>query len=244
VERVIRRLASISPYNGKDGGRVVVERVGGKSFRMCYNDTLKAIKDNMLDDLIRSRFGQNTGRVYSTLRRDGGLLDSATVSSIAMIPEKETRESLNVLMGHGFVVWHDLPISKQFNYNTTVSVWGIDECRVNIAVKGMLCTLSNSFRERRRVYMNSDKAGVFERLKSKVKQDYNGASNNKDGNNNSEADKIEEKECIKNLDILDQIALDLDGDMLFWCEESIFARTFDMLGYGGEYFGEVPVTFK
>ncbi|GMI31302.1 hypothetical protein TeGR_g4719 [Tetraparma gracilis] len=212
------------------GGRgVMCKRDGAGKYTICYNDILRMIKDRMIDDLIRQRFGTFAARVFATLRREGGLLDAAGVSTIAMITEKEAREALNVLMQHQLCTWHDLPLSKQFNYNTTVYLWSLDEARVNISVRNMLRTAFLNARDRRRVYMTSDKAAVFDRLKVKAATGFQ-----PDKAEHSEADKLEEKEAKKNLDILDQIAQDIDYDMIFWSEEPQFVRTFDKVGYGSD----------
>ena len=105
----------------------------------------------------------------------------------------------------------------------------------------MLRTGYVNARNRRRVYMSSDKAAVFERLKSKSGQNFSGG---KEAGTNGEKDRLEEKEAIKNLDILDQMMSDLDGDMVFFSEENQFVRTFEKVGYGGDYFSEPPIKFK
>jgi hypothetical protein len=181
-------------------------------------------------------------RVFATLRRSGDLLDSVAISTIAMIPEKDCREALNELMLHKLCVWHDLPISKQFAYNSNVYLWGLDEARCNMSLRDMLRTAYINVSDRRRVYMNSDKAAVFERLKSKVNQNF--VASKGDSGGNSEKDKAEEKDAIKNLDILDSMLQDLDNDMLFFSEENAWVRTFEQIGYGGDYFGEVPIKFR
>jgi hypothetical protein len=108
-------------------------------------------------------------------------------------------------------------------------LWSLDEARVNISVRNMLRTAFLNARDRRRVYMTSDKAAVFDRLKVKAATGFQ-----PDKAEHSEADKLEEKEAKKNLDILDQIAQDIDYDMIFWSEEPQFVRTFDKVGYGSD----------
>lgn len=64
-------------------------------------------------------------------------------------------------------------------------------------------------RDRRRVYVNSDKQAVFDRLRKKK-------SSNFQGKLKKESDAIEEKEAIANLNRLDTFISDLDDDLVFF----------------------------
>ena len=177
-------------------------------YKIKYQIVARLIRESCIQTYICDRWGENTARIFAILREEDSFLDSDHLSTVAMVPEKETRESLHILYQNRLVTFHDIPVSKQHAYNQTIYLWKTEEKRLYAAIQDTLRRTYINMRDRRRVYTTSDKAAVFDRLIAKSANNYSGEKKDGDGQ--------EEKECKENLSILDYAMSCADDDMVMF----------------------------
>ncbi|GMI48774.1 hypothetical protein TrCOL_g3993 [Triparma columacea] len=191
----------------------VVKR--GEEWEICYDSCESVMKERRVGNYVSSRWGEDCARIFRILRETDpttgslSLLSSERISTVAMLPEKVTREMLHKLYTAGLVEFHDYPLSRQHAYNQTVYLWGAATRKVMGAVEGALRNAMVNIRDRRRVYINSDKNEVFDRLRNKSR-----GGTNEGGKTEEEA--REERNAKDNLNAMDKWQIGLEDDLLLF----------------------------
>jgi len=177
------------------------------SYELLAKRIVKEIRDINIQTMILDRWGENAARIFSILRENNKFLNDVYLSTVAMVPEKETRVMLHILYQNRLVQFHDFPITKQHAYNTTSYLWKTDDKALYASVIDMLRRAYINLRDRRRVYVLSAQA-IFDRLLAKQRDGYSGEK--------KEGDAQEEKEARENLALIDYGMNCLDDDLVLF----------------------------
>ncbi|GMI09525.1 hypothetical protein TrRE_jg6112, partial [Triparma retinervis] len=135
VKEALKELA------GLKNPSALLER-GGEEWEICYDECEEVVKERRVGHYVSERWGEDCARIFS---------------GVAMLPEKVTREMLHTLYTSGLAEFHNFPTTKQHAYTQTIYLWGAETRKVMDAVDKALRTALVNIRDRRRVYINSDK---------------------------------------------------------------------------------------
>ena len=94
------------------------------TYEVRAKEAVKEIRDTNIRMMILDRWGENAARIFSILREKNQFLNDVYLSTVAMVPEKETRIKLHILYQNRLVQFHDFPITKQVSH----AYWGTCEC--------------------------------------------------------------------------------------------------------------------
>lgn len=93
-------VKSVLKALSKHNAATIKECFSGSSqggYKIRYQKVATIIRESCIQTYICDRWGENAARIFAILRENNSFLDSDHLSTVAMVPEKETREYLHTL---------------------------------------------------------------------------------------------------------------------------------------------------
>ncbi len=131
-------------------------------WRVDFGPLIKFLRQSALEDTINARFGQRAKRVVALLT-DKGKLDEKTLSTIALIRQKEIRSTLTAMQEAGQMELQEVPRDTNRQPSRTMYLWYFDpeRCRQLVleeTYKAMARALQRARYEKRGIQVVIDKA--------------------------------------------------------------------------------------
>ncbi|MEW5301413.1 MAG: hypothetical protein WDW36_004273 [Sanguina aurantia] len=98
------------------------EGPGGSLYAVNMIRFIDLLRQKQVESISRNRFGNSGCRVLRMLVQNGHL-EQKQVGDICMLPHKETREVLYLMLKHGFVVLQDIPRTSERTAARTIYTW-------------------------------------------------------------------------------------------------------------------------
>lgn len=96
----------------------------GGVYSVNFSLAVRRLRTDLIEALIRARFGQPSARIFRVLL-DRKMLEEKTISKVAMMTAKETRERLYQLLQYGIVHMQEVPKTADHAPSRTFFLWTV-----------------------------------------------------------------------------------------------------------------------
>jgi hypothetical protein len=105
---------------------ILIHKSEGKQvfYRLSWKNVLKRMRRNIIEDIVKARFGAKHFRIFCLLL-DSTYLEEKQISHAVLLDPKETRQALYDLFRGGFLKMQEVPKKSDYNPQTTLYLWNV-----------------------------------------------------------------------------------------------------------------------
>lgn len=139
----------------------------GGIYSISHPRAVARLRVSLIETLITARFGQPSTRIFRVLL-DRGMLEERTISKVAMMAAKETRERLYQLLQYGLLHMQEVPKTADHAPSRTFFLWTIPLALVYARLSELALKMWINLRERALLHRNKNEMLILKSERSDV----------------------------------------------------------------------------